>query len=120
MELSIEAEARLEEYSWPGNVRELNNEMERAASLSQGSVVALDELSERIRFWKEEPYQKESKEEAPIRFVSPKGSGSLRRNADQVILETLTRCGGNKTRAAKELGMTREGLRKRLKRLEAD
>jgi two-component system response regulator FlrC len=46
--------------------------------------------------------------------------GSLRRNADQVILETLERCGGNKTRAARELGMTREGLRKRLKKLEAE
>jgi DNA-binding NtrC family response regulator len=46
--------------------------------------------------------------------------GSLKRSADQVILETLARCGGNKTQAARELGMTREGLRKRLKKLGDD
>jgi DNA-binding NtrC family response regulator len=119
MVLSEEAEAFLVGYSWPGNVRELNNEMERAASLSQGNVVGLEDLSERIRHWQDHnqtdpgPQKDLSKSHEPSKAV-----GSLRRNADQVILETLSRCGGNKTWAARELGMTREGLRKRLKKLE--
>ncbi|MDR2339577.1 MAG: sigma-54 dependent transcriptional regulator [Deltaproteobacteria bacterium] len=117
MALSDDAEALLEEYSWPGNVRELNNEMERAASISQGSVVGLEELSERIRGWKEATPEPLPTGDARQRVEGARLSGSLRSNADRVILETLGRCGGNKTKAAKELGMTREGLRKRLKKL---
>jgi DNA-binding NtrC family response regulator len=132
MELSPDAEALLVEYDWPGNVRELNNEMERAASISQGSLVGVEGLSERIRGWKEDPLgrgaQRDDGPGGPFGLgglggLAAEGPGrhlgTLKHNADQVIIETLVRCGGNKTKAAKELGMTREGLRKRLKRLEA-
>ncbi|MDR2198953.1 MAG: sigma-54 dependent transcriptional regulator [Deltaproteobacteria bacterium] len=127
MELSPEAENFLENYSWPGNVRELTNEMERAASLSEGQVVRLEDLSERVRSGREEERRKSlAPSSGPSAEPSagaahpkePREYGSLKRNADHVIMETLKRCDGNKTRAAKELGMTREGLRKRLKKLE--
>ncbi|MDR3153540.1 MAG: sigma-54 dependent transcriptional regulator [Deltaproteobacteria bacterium] len=48
-----------------------------------------------------------------------KGYGSNVRHTDQTVLEAMASSGGNKSRAARLLGLTREGLRKRLKKLEA-
>jgi two-component system response regulator HupR/HoxA len=109
LEIGPEAQALLLAYDWPGNVRELNNEMERAAALAAGPALTPQDLSDKL-----------------TRRLQPAGgpapadegaSGSRSRRSDDEALAALARHGGNKTRAAKELGLTREGLRRKLMRL---
>ena len=90
----------------PGNVRELRNRVERAIALAgfDGAVTAehLDVDGQAAR------------------FVRPEG-GSLRALVDRVemeaIQEALHRCDGNRTRVARDLGLSRQGLRKKMVRL---
>ena len=95
-------------YPWPGNVRELQNEVQRLViQIEVGAFVTADLLSPRIR-------QVEG-------LVSKAGvsRGSLREMMDTVekyfLLEALREQAGNKTNAAKTLGITREGLHKKLR-----
>lgn len=81
---------------WKGNVRELENAIARACILSDYSVIKVEHLK-----------QLESKE-AEIK-------GSLEEMEMKMILETLKRTGGNKTKAAKILGITPRTLRNKLK-----
>ncbi|HVW29196.1 MAG TPA: sigma 54-interacting transcriptional regulator, partial [Polyangiaceae bacterium] len=99
-------------YEWPGNVRELQNEVQRLViQVDPGSFVTEALLSSKIR-------KVESvREDAGV----PKMRGSLREIMDQVerhvVSEALREHGNNKTNAAKALGITREGLHKKLKLL---
>jgi len=95
-------------YNWPGNVRELQNEMQRLViQLDPGAFVTPDLLSPRIR-------QVEG-------LVSRAGvaKGTLKEMMDTVekffLLEALREHNNNKTNAAKTLGITREGLHKKLR-----
>jgi len=95
-------------YDWPGNVRELQNEIQRLViQLDEGAFVVPELLSERIRC---------------VEGVVGKAGvskGTLREMMDQVekylLLESLRDHGNNKTNAAKTLGITREGLHKKLR-----
>jgi Nif-specific regulatory protein len=95
-------------YNWPGNVRELQNEVQRLViQLEPGAFVTPDLLSPRIR-------QVEG-------LVSRAGvtKGTLKDMMDAVekffLLEALREHHNNKTNAAKALGITREGLHKKLR-----
>jgi Nif-specific regulatory protein len=99
-------------YDWPGNVRELENEVQRLViQVDAGSFVMEGLLSQKIR----------KVESALTNAGVPKAKGSLKEVMDQVerhvVAETLREHGGNKTSAAKALGITREGLHKKLKQL---
>jgi len=131
--LAAGAREALLAYSWPGNVRELGNEMERAASLTVGERVEAMDLSPRIT----DPCRAAVSELVTnISAASGPACGAVlcggndpvpnhKEGADlnlqiverRVVSEALTRCAGNKTRAAELLGITREGLRKKLQRL---
>lgn len=122
--LTPEIDALLLAYPWPGNVRELTNEMERLASLAQGPVVAVWELSEKIKNYAPLKLSLPDTTFNPNNFKEPSPTLSphpktLHREkiTDDFIRTTLERHGGNKTQAARELGISREGLRKRLQRL---
>ena len=100
-------------YRWPGNVRELQNEVLRALALSDGDVLDAGLFSPRVR-----------QSAAPTRAVGPAfdlEGATLKERVDrveaQLIGEALQRHGGNKTRVAEELGLTRVGLRMKLSRL---
>jgi Nif-specific regulatory protein len=99
-------------YDWPGNVRELENEVQRLViQVDAGSFVTEALLSEKVR-----------KVESALENAGvPKTRGSLKEVMDQVerhvVAETLRQHGNNKTSAAKALGITREGLHKKLKLL---
>jgi len=96
----------LRAYRWPGNVRELRNVIERAAILSGGKVLSLAHLPR--EFVGAVP------EIAP---ASPDATGDLRPLADveaEHIRRVLALCGGNKTRAADLLGISRLTLRNKL------
>jgi transcriptional regulator with GAF, ATPase, and Fis domain len=100
----------LSSYDWPGNVRQLENEVQRLViQADPGTIVSLDLVSPELR-------QVEG-------TISEAGAakGSLKDRVEQVekfiLLEVLREHGNNKTSAAKTLGITREGLHKKLKQL---
>jgi DNA-binding NtrC family response regulator len=105
------AEPALLAYRWPGNVRELRNVMERAAILCGGGPVGLAQLPREIA-----GDGTAGATEVPAN--SRIGETGLRPLADveaDYIRQAVAQCGGNKTRAAELLGITRLTLRNRLK-----
>jgi transcriptional regulator with PAS, ATPase and Fis domain len=125
LKLSPEAKRRLLAYAWPGNVRELNNEMERASALTVGDVVTEADLSSRLLGAPPATgYEQDGK-------TADTGKPGLERQAavlplnlqeaEQVLVrEALCEARGNKSKAAELLGITREGLRKKLLRLKME
>jgi transcriptional regulator with AAA-type ATPase domain len=101
--LSEEALARLVVCSWPGNVRELFNALERLTIRRAGRAVTLADLEDAIGDPIGEP---------PSRFH---GAGSPHRQ----IAEALRESEGNVARAARDLGIPRSTLRRRIARLGA-
>lgn len=100
--LTDEAITAMSQYLWPGNVRELENLMQRLTVIVDGPVIDITDLPESMRF-----------------TLSRVGAGdkTLAEVEAEHIRHTLTRCEGNKTRAAEVLGIDRKTLREKLKRL---
>jgi transcriptional regulator with PAS, ATPase and Fis domain len=133
LDLSPSAQQALLAYEWPGNVRELNNEMERLAALTIGTEVVEADLSARIRAGRVHaapavsnissmPWQ--AAEEIPMPSSSRPDidpdleEGAIARAERLAVIKALAQSNGNKTRAAEILGISREGLRKKLKRMD--
>ena len=115
---------QLLQYGWPGNVRELNNEMERAASLTIGNRVELSDLSTRIvpdevrcHLLETEPLISRDGADTPREETPTAQNYNLQEMERKLILDVLNKTGGNKSKAAELLGITREGLRKKLLRM---
>jgi transcriptional regulator with GAF, ATPase, and Fis domain len=105
---SQQAMELLQSYEWPGNVRELQNEVQRLViQVDAGGFVTPDLLSPRLR-----------QVEGMLDRVRP-AKGTLKERMDQVerwmLIESLREHGNNKTACAKTLGITREGLHKKLR-----
>jgi transcriptional regulator with PAS, ATPase and Fis domain len=101
--LSAECLYRLLEYPWPGNVRELENEIERLVVLAgDASTIELDLLSPRIR-----AFVPVSEEVAVLPDSLPAAVEALER---RMIGAAMRRHGGNKTRVAEELKVSRRNL----------
>jgi Nif-specific regulatory protein len=97
-------------YQWPGNIRELENEVQRLVITAEdGAFIEPEHLSPQIR-----------RTEGTVARIAPK-KGTLKEMIEQVerylIAESLREHGGNKTRTAETLGITREGLHKKLAKL---
>jgi transcriptional regulator with GAF, ATPase, and Fis domain len=113
MNLSALALEALAAYSFPGNVRELENEMGRLVAMSTGeSVVQADVLNERIHA----RGRRESQAVKPLgrHTAQPMSLDEMERRHIVAVLQDF---GGNRTRAAKVLGISREGLSGKMKRL---
>ncbi len=98
---SPEALEVLRNYGWPGNVRELGNVIQRLVLMSEEDVIEVPDLPPLMR------------------FSALSGSGLDRKLADveaEYISNVLASVEGNKTRAAKILGITRKTLREKLKK----
>ena len=94
-------------YPWPGNIRELENEIQRLIIQAEpGHWIEITDLSPRLR-----------KVEGTIARIAPK-PGTLKDMMDQVerwlLTEALRDHHNNKTKTAVTLGITREGLHKKL------
>jgi two-component system response regulator HupR/HoxA len=111
---SDEAIACMMAYHWPGNVRELQNEIQQVLVMAQeNEEIGADLLSSRI-------LRAAPGEEAEDIDLIGSLDGTLRERVESVeariIRETLIRHRWNKSRAAKELGLSRVGLRSKLER----
>jgi transcriptional regulator with PAS, ATPase and Fis domain len=103
--LASEALVALKRYPWPGNVRELRNVMERALLLSRDGVIGPEHLpAERLRTT---VYPRASASPPDTHPVPGKRVGTRER---QRLLDALAECGGNQSRAAKRLGISRRTL----------
>lgn len=85
-------------YDWPGNVRELRNAMERAAIMADGNLVLPKDLPPQLQNAK------------PTETSGTVLVGDMREIQRRAILEALEKTGGNKTRAAGLLGISRRNL----------
>jgi DNA-binding NtrC family response regulator len=92
-------------HPWPGNVRQLKNVIERAVVLAKGDRITPKELPEEFNYTE----------------GSPKAANSRRTLKElelQAIRESLQKCNGNKSKAAKMLGISRKALYKRLEEMD--
>jgi DNA-binding NtrC family response regulator/tetratricopeptide (TPR) repeat protein len=105
VEIELSALKCMQSYPWPGNVRELFAVLERVRHMSNGGMITLEMLPERIRRGRGAPDSRAAK--APEVSLSDAGR-RLRR--------TLDLCGGNKSAAARWLGISRGTLYKELRR----
>jgi DNA-binding NtrC family response regulator len=108
---AIEPEAMdlLCRYSWPGNVRELENIMERAVALENGPVIRVADLPDYVHNLTIETYRH-----------TPSDIPSLEDQEKRYIQWVLDKSGGNKTKAAKIMGIDRVSLWRKLKRYEIE
>jgi transcriptional regulator with GAF, ATPase, and Fis domain len=94
-------------HYWPGNVRELQNVIERACALAQGGQLEVSDIQ------LDSPRNRNHA--ASDRFL-PDGM-TLDQWEDEMIREALKRAGGNKSQAARLLGLSRNALRYRLSKI---
>ncbi len=99
--ISRPAQAALLSYDWPGNVRKLENVIEQAAIMTDASFIRLEDLPAYLR----EAQSEKTLEPLSIEDVMKKH-----------IMEILGTCAGNKSRAAKILGVSRRSLLRKLEK----
>jgi two-component system response regulator HydG len=104
--ISAEAGRKLLDYDWPGNVRELENGIERAVALAQFSEITVADLPGRIR--------DHHSTRLVIDGVDPSELVTMAEMERRYVRRVLDACGGNKTKAAKVLGIDRRSLYRRL------
>lgn len=97
--VSPEAMRLLEAYPWPGNVRELRNVVEKMCVLSQTGEIGVDDVPDEMRT------------DAP-KILST--SGTLGETEKAKILAVLEEVGGNRTKAAERLGISRRTIYRKL------
>jgi transcriptional regulator with GAF, ATPase, and Fis domain len=107
--LSRQALQCLEAYHFPGNVRELENEIERAIAMGEGGgLIEVSHLSEKIR------------NKSALACSGLQEQGALKQMVEtlekSVLSQTLEKHGWKKTKVAKELGLSRYGLMKKIQR----
>ena len=106
--LSAEALEVMMNYGWPGNVRELRAAMERAVVFCRGECVTIRDLPGEVRSGVS-ALAGVSTGEAAI-----KGEMTVKDAERELIVNALKDCGGNRTLAAKKLGISRRTLHRKL------
>jgi two-component system response regulator AtoC len=99
---------KLVSYSFPGNVRELENILERSLIYCSGHVITENDID----LHKQETPS--IKSPAP-QTAKPEEAASMEDIEKQAIMNTLEKCGGNRTKAAKMLGLSRKTILNKLK-----
>ena len=105
--ITPEAMRILVNYHWPGNVRELQNIVERACALAKGNVLDPSDIHLDTR---------PAKASNGLVGFLPDGM-TLERWEDEMVQEALRRANGNKSQAARLLGLSRNALRYRLSKI---
>jgi DNA-binding NtrC family response regulator len=111
-QLSPEAARRLLDYDWPGNVRELENCIERASVLSKGREIGVEDMPGPVQRCK------------PVRAIEVVAESTdlvtLDEMERQYIRTVLHSCRGNKSQAARVLGIDRRALYRRIESLQIE
>lgn len=107
--LEPDADAALRRFSWPGNVRQLRNVLERATILAEDRTITLDDLPPE--------FSAPAVDSASLNSVSETEETSLAAIEKSHVLDVLERCAGNKSQAAKALGIHRRKLYRLMARL---
>jgi len=106
---TAQAASQLQAYDWPGNVRELRNCVERAVTLTREQLVGSDDLPQKVR------------EHNPAHLVvvgdDPSEIVPLEQIEQRYILKVVEACRGNKSQAARVLGIGRKTLYRRLEKM---
>jgi two-component system response regulator HydG len=108
---SPEAMAKLTSYSWPGNIRELSNSIERAVILAKNEYIEAGDIVTGETYSSSVPEDLKSED---FRVES------LKEIEKKAIINTLEAMGNNKSAAARELGITRKTLHKKLNEYKID
>ncbi|MDR1080340.1 MAG: sigma-54 dependent transcriptional regulator [Deltaproteobacteria bacterium] len=103
----------LKEHVWPGNIRELQNAMERAVIISSGELVTEKDLTIRMGPGRSVP-------QTVVMTGSEPTGGALEDYERQAVAKAYNHHGGNKTKAAEELGVTRKTLAAKIKKFGLD
>jgi DNA-binding NtrC family response regulator len=106
-DISPEAMRTLVNYHWPGNVRELQNIIERGCALAKSTVLGIDDIHLDTR---------PTKASNGAAGFLPEGM-TLDQWEDELVQEALRRANGNKSQAARLLGLSRNALRYRLSKI---
>jgi len=101
LSLSASFAGKLKKYDWPGNIRELKNSMERAVILENSKQLTAESVFPALR---------------KDRISEPGKSYDLVENEKRLILEVIKKNRGNMTQTAKDLGLERTALYRRLKK----
>ena len=109
-DFTAEALEAMIRYEWPGNVRELRTAVEHAVVLSKGDMIQLSDLPQSVQ--SRGVIQSETELSQPI---IDKGV-TLEEAEKQLIIRTLQECRGNRTAAAKKIGISRRTLHRKLHR----
>jgi len=113
-QLSPRCEELLMQYDWPGNVRELQHAMERVVLLGEGPLIEIDELKAALGL-QEEPKAKPQNAANGLRTIHiPRDGLSLKEGEKQIIAQILRLTRGNKSQAAKILGISRPRLNRKI------
>ncbi len=94
------------DHSWPGNIRQLKNVIERAVVLAKGDEITPKELPKEFRLIKSKPFEKENAIDHAVK--------TLREIEIEAARNALEQCKGNKSKAAKSLGISRKALYRKL------
>jgi two-component system, NtrC family, response regulator AtoC len=105
--LSPEAMECLLRYDWPGNVRELKGAIDSGVTLSTGQQITPKDL----------PFSVRGKTES-FASIDAQNHVNLHENERRLIIRALNECEGNRTEAAKKLGISRRTLHRRLRELQ--
>jgi two-component system nitrogen regulation response regulator NtrX len=105
-QLSSDLTARLQEYDYPGNVRELRNILEHLLIVSRGDTLSAEHLAKMLA----PALGAATEADLPLK-------DAVRKFEIDYIRSTVSRCNGNLSRAAEELGLDRSYLYRKLRQL---
>jgi DNA-binding NtrC family response regulator len=108
--LDTSAQRELMAYDWPGNVRELENTIQRALILSSGNSISRDVLE-----LSRSPSSVIINRSGHDIGMKAEGSATLKKHERDIITQTLSQVLGNRTEAARRLGISAKTLRKKMR-----
>jgi two-component system response regulator AtoC len=114
LHITDEALQRLGAYHWPGNIRELENVMERMALFCDGDTIEEKILPEEVLATEAPSAPKTTSTGATLKEIVKESTARIERD---LIAKALEETGGNVTRAAQKLKISRKGLQLKMKEL---
>ncbi|HHN45922.1 MAG TPA: sigma-54-dependent Fis family transcriptional regulator [Planctomycetes bacterium] len=110
-----EAVAALEAYAWPGNARELENAVERAAALSTGTIIDIPDLPRQLAELHRLPAAAPADPASRTDTAAGAPLLTLKETERITVMRSMALTGGDKSRAARILGINRATLYRKLR-----